>query len=119
MIILVARLELRFVVINKADGFVVTDDFDTVLVGVFGDAGEVAIGLGVNEVGGFTVEKPITVPTAVPTLHQETLDAKATAGVDIFDGVLGRGAVARTGSPRPFADVHCPPDAEEFERLDP
>ena len=63
--------------------------------------------------------EPVALPATVPTFHEEAGDIEAAAGVDVFDGMFGAGAVARAGSPSPFANKHGPPNAEELERFDP
>ena len=118
-VVFVGGVELGFVVVDEADGFVVADDFYTGGAGVAGDASEVAVGLSLHEVSGLAILEPVSFPAAIPTFHQEAAEVETTAGVDVFEGVFGGGAVARAGSPSPFADKHGPPNAEEFERLDP
>lgn len=118
-VVFVAGFELSFVIVDETDSFVVADDFDTVLAGVFGDAGEVAVRLGVDEVGGLAVEEPVAIPATVPTLHEEAGDTEATASVDVFESVRSGGAMAFPAGPSPFTDIHGPPDAEEFDGFNP
>ena len=116
---LVGGFELRLVIIDKTDGFVMSDEFDVVGVGIAGDGGHIAIWGGEEEVSRGAVFEPIAIPATVPALEEKAVDAETSARVDIFKGVLGGSAVAVARTPSPLANIHCPPYPEELEGLYP
>ena len=60
------------------------------------------------------VFEPIAFPAFVPTFNQEALNAKAEGSFNVIFGMLGGGTVAFARCPGPFADIHGPPNTDEF-----
>lgn len=118
-VIIVGDFELFFVIINEADGFVMADQLDALLFGVVGDGVEIKIVGGDGEFVVDAVFEPVAFPAFVPALDEQAANAESDGGVDVFDGVGSGSAVPAAGRPCPLADVHSPPNADEFESLDP
>src|SRR6202165_941737 len=77
---------------------------------------------------------PVSIPADVPSLDEHAADPIRRGEIDVAFGIRGGGAVPRTRMPahvpqavlkipefagRSAADVHPPPDTNEFHRLDP
>ena len=112
-------IQLLLVVEGVAAGFVVADDFYALLASVGRDAFEIEIGIGSGEAVVPAGAEPVAVPTQVPALDQHPAEAMLRREIDVFDGVFGRGAVLRTRAPGLQVQVHLPPDADIFHRLEP
>ena len=118
-VIIVGCFKLFFVVVDKTDGFVVADNFDVIIVGIAGNLFEIKIFGGNGEFIIDAVFEPVAFPTFIPTFDEEAADAEFDGVIDIFFGVLGGGTMTLAWGPGPLADVHSPPDADEFESFDP
>ena len=78
---------------------------------------EIGIGFGKAEVR--SIAEPVAVPTLVPAFDQDAAKAVLGGEIDIVLGMLRRRAVIGAAVPRPFVEVHRPPDADIFVGLHP
>ena len=112
-------LHLRLVVFRVGARLVVADQLHALAGGVFGDPGDVEVGIGLHETDPVGVLGPCAVPADVPSLGQHAPDAVLGGEVDVAHHVFGRGAVFGPLCPGLLEEVHRPPDADVLARPDP
>src|SRR5438046_358470 len=95
-------------------------DYDlALLVGVSCHLREVVVGIRLGERECIAVLYPVAVPADVPAFNQDSTQSVGSREVDVAFRVCRGRAVLGPGAPRHRADVHAPPDAHVFHRLDP
>ena len=107
----------RFVFGDVAAGLVVHPQLYVFLLCVGCDAVDVEVGIGFHVVE-MLIAAPV-LPTFVPPLEEHALQVVGHSEVDIAEGIFSGGSVARAHHPGLSAEVHSPPDAYIFLRLDP
>ena len=118
-IIIIGVFELRFVIVNEADGFVMADKLDILASSVAGDGVEVKVWRRGSKTVMDAVFEPVAFPTIVPALDEKPGNAEADGGIDIFHSVLRGGTVSFARRPSPFANIHGPPDTDELQSMHP
>src|SRR5690606_33078586 len=113
------RLQLAFVMADRAGGFVVADQVHALAGGVSGQFRQVEVRGGAGEVEAPAVGEPVAVPARVPAFHQHAAEAVLRGEVDVAAGIGGGRAVPGAGAPGLLLQVQRPPHAHVLGRLEP
>src|SRR5690606_15338398 len=87
--------------------------------GVFGKSIQVEVGIRCQEIEFVAVCDPISIPTQIPALNQNTIETMLCREIDISTCVCRGCAMLRTRSPSRLVEVHLPPDSDILARRDP
>ena len=113
------RVELAFVVLDRAGRFVVADEPHASLARVRGEQRQVEVGIRLGEAEVLAVRDPVAVPALVPAFDQHAAEAVLRGEVDVALHVGVVGAVLLAAAPGGAVEVHLPPDADVLADVDP
>ena len=102
-----------------AGSLMVPDQPHTFLAAVVCYRLDIEIRIGFRKTEQVTVVEPFAIPAGVPPLDQHAIEAVLRGEIDIALGFFRRRTVFGPGAPRPFPDVHRPPDTHVLARLHP
>ena len=95
------------------------DQLDAFRGGIFAEALDIVIGIGLGEAEDVAIVEPFAVPALVPAFDEDAGEAVLGGEVDIALGLFGGGAVELVARPGAVVDVHRPPDADVLAGLGP
>ena len=111
------RIQLAFIVQDIAAGFVVKDIGNAFGIGIPQDLIEIEIRRRLREIERFAV--PPGLPAVIPAFEKHTVHVVGCGEINIPLGILRGGTMPAVIVPGLDAQVHSPPDADIFRRLDP
>ena len=110
---------LGLVIGDISGGFMMADQMNALGLCIVCHRFQIEIWIGGGEVKAGFAAKPIPIPARVPAFDQHAAKAMFSSKIDVALGIFRRRAMLRAAAPGRFVDVHLPPNADIFRRLDP